>query len=131
MHCSTIANWVTCIPRTSRGKCDTIRKMPATHDVDAPAQFGARGVRSATASCCFHWGRCASVQLTFDASTGDGALCRLMNYSTECPAGDTELPWYLDWGSLTSPISSDKYARYPDRGCSSRCDSEAEIKSKI
>eukprot|EP00667_Euglena_gracilis_P011063 EG_transcript_11275 len=55
-----------------------------------------------------------SVQLTFDASTGDGALCRLMNYSTECPAGDTELPWYLDWGSLTSPISSDKYARYPD-----------------
>eukprot|EP00667_Euglena_gracilis_P008108 EG_transcript_8205 len=56
----------------------------------------------------------SSVQLTFDASTGDAALCRLMNYSKECPAGDTDQPWYLDWGSITAPINSDPYVRYPD-----------------
>eukprot|EP00667_Euglena_gracilis_P000374 EG_transcript_374 len=56
----------------------------------------------------------SSVQITFDASTGDSALCRLMNHSAECAAGDIAQPWFLDWGSVVAPIGPDAYLRYPD-----------------
>eukprot|EP00667_Euglena_gracilis_P033582 EG_transcript_55193 len=54
-----------------------------------------------------------SVEVMFTGSTGDSALCRLTSYATECAAGDTKPPWYLDWGSLTTPVSPDVYVRYP------------------
>eukprot|EP00667_Euglena_gracilis_P004267 EG_transcript_4288 len=55
-----------------------------------------------------------SVEVTFAGSTGDSGLCRLTSFATECAAGDTKPPLFLDWASLTAPASPDMYVRYPD-----------------
>lgn len=54
--------------------------------------------------------------MTFATSTLQSTLCRLENYTTECPAADTAQPHHLDWGSMSAPISLDAYVRYPDCG---------------
>eukprot|EP00667_Euglena_gracilis_P008151 EG_transcript_8241 len=54
------------------------------------------------------------VKMTFATSTLQSTLCRLENYTTECPAADTAQPHHLDWGSMSAPISLDAYVRYPD-----------------
>eukprot|EP00667_Euglena_gracilis_P017536 EG_transcript_18495 len=55
-----------------------------------------------------------NVRMTFTASTAEATLCRLQNYSAECPAGDTAQPWYLDWGSFAAPLPAAAYQGYPD-----------------
>eukprot|EP00667_Euglena_gracilis_P017052 EG_transcript_17917 len=55
-----------------------------------------------------------SVEVTLSSRLSDPALCRLLNYSQECAAGDTAPPWYADWASLVSPPTAAQYARYPD-----------------
>eukprot|EP00667_Euglena_gracilis_P017935 EG_transcript_18971 len=46
--------------------------------------------------------------------SGDGALCRLLNYSRECAVTDTAQPQALDWGSIANTPAPSVYQRYPD-----------------
>eukprot|EP00667_Euglena_gracilis_P033019 EG_transcript_52480 len=55
-----------------------------------------------------------SVQMTFHSRPTNQALCRLMDYSKECAADDTEQPIFLDWASVDTPLPADALARYPD-----------------
>eukprot|EP00667_Euglena_gracilis_P020288 EG_transcript_21960 len=56
-----------------------------------------------------------SVQATFfGAVFSDGALCRLMNYTAECAATDTLLPFSVDFGSILNIPTPEMYRKYPD-----------------
>eukprot|EP00667_Euglena_gracilis_P001143 EG_transcript_1143 len=55
-----------------------------------------------------------NVSIPFTPATTDQAFCRLMNYTTECAAGDVLQPSFLDWGAAVSILTPDKYVRYPD-----------------
>eukprot|EP00667_Euglena_gracilis_P000840 EG_transcript_840 len=63
----------------------------------------------------FEFGMMPNVHATFFGGiTGDQAVCRLTNYSSECAPSDTPQPWYLDWGSTVTLPATPLYGRYPD-----------------
>eukprot|EP00667_Euglena_gracilis_P011137 EG_transcript_11357 len=56
-----------------------------------------------------------AVQATYsDGILSDGALCRLLNHTKECPATDTSQPWALDYASIITIPTPQMYQRYPD-----------------
>eukprot|EP00667_Euglena_gracilis_P018733 EG_transcript_19926 len=55
-----------------------------------------------------------NVQNSFWASSGDQALCRLLNYSKECDPSDTSQPLVIDWYSVASLPRKTAYQSYPD-----------------
>eukprot|EP00667_Euglena_gracilis_P002109 EG_transcript_2108 len=56
-----------------------------------------------------------NVQTTFTgAMLGDGALCRLLNYTRECAATDVLQPLSIDYGSIVTIPTPKMYQQYPD-----------------
>eukprot|EP00667_Euglena_gracilis_P029773 EG_transcript_39996 len=56
-----------------------------------------------------------TVQATFSGAVlSDGALCRLLNSTRECPVTDTLPPLYLDYGSILNIPTPKMYQQYPD-----------------